>query len=326
VKENIVAENYISRIGQLWNDSIGIWAWQSGHNLISRNTLSDLPYTAIAATGRANLDPAGKGESSRTVRWKEIDGLTHNSPWEAREFMLHSRGNRIEFNDISNVIQLTDDGNGIYVSGAGRANLISRNLIHNTPSTRAGEAIRCDDDQNDVTISRNVVFRFGGNGTGICTKGRNHILNNLVALPWNSVQRGMLSFELGQGTDYRGSRIVGNILVGDAKAQPFMFRENLSSQSGAASGAGVDGLTINHNIYFNRDDNAIAQNQLNWARAHGWDVDSVAGDPGLANVNIGDFRPLPHSPAKRIGWDGLQGGPLLSCSSPFPASREAGGL
>ncbi|RYE18422.1 MAG: right-handed parallel beta-helix repeat-containing protein, partial [Sphingobacteriales bacterium] len=248
-KNNRISNNHIHHIGLSWWHSPGIWAWQSGLNYIVHNNVHDVPYTAIAVTGRIGWDKNGVAECSRTVRWKETGDFTGSESWEEREQFLHARRNFIEHNDIHRVMQVMHDGNGIYVSGTGAGNKVKGNFIHDTPSMAAGEGIRCDDDQNDVLIENNVIWKFGTHGIGICSKGRNHIINNIVVLPPARVNRGMLSLEA-TAKEMAGSRILHNIFYADQPSQPFVYHGGIKQC--------VDCMNIDKNIYYNASDPAAA--------------------------------------------------------------------
>jgi len=71
-RDNEITDNVVRKCGRLYWHSPGIWAWQSGHNLIARNHVYDLPYTGIAVTGRAVWSHDGRGEAALTVRWPEL--------------------------------------------------------------------------------------------------------------------------------------------------------------------------------------------------------------------------------------------------------------
>ena len=189
-KNNLISNNYIHHIGRLWTHSLGIWLWQSGHNLVSHNTIHDVPYTAIAVTGRINWDKAGQRECSRTVRWNEVGQFNGRETWVERERFIHSRNNIMENNDLHHVMTFMNDGNGIYISGAGKGNIVRGNYIHDTPQEGGGGALRCDDDQNDVLLENNIVFRFNLLGIGLWSKGCNHFINNIVACPPDRVRLG----------------------------------------------------------------------------------------------------------------------------------------
>ncbi|MCX6225527.1 MAG: hypothetical protein NTV01_12390, partial [Bacteroidia bacterium] len=298
-KNNIISNNYIHHIGCLWTHSLGIWLWQSGQNLVSHNTIHDVPYTAIAVTGRIIWAKAGHQECSRTVRWNEVGDFNGKESWVERERFLHGRQNIIENNDLHHIMTVMNDGNGIYISGAGKGNIMRGNYVHDTPQLAGGEALRCDDDQNDVLIENNVVLRFQTYGTGICSKGCNHIINNIVALPPGRVERGMLSLEPNYAANApskicAGSVIRHNIFYATRTNQPFVFMEIMANA--------IDNINTDCNIYFNSADPKAADAYFALARKCGNEVHSVQSDPLFKDVVNGDFALLPNSPAIGLGF------------------------
>ncbi|MBC7510803.1 MAG: right-handed parallel beta-helix repeat-containing protein [Ferruginibacter sp.] len=291
-KKNEISNNYIRHIGRLWWHSLGIWAWQSGHNLISHNTIHNVPYTAIAVTGRIGWDKSGKRECSRTVRWAETGAFTGRESWEERERFLHGRQNRIEDNDIHHVMDVMQDGSGVYISGAGHGNVVGGNYVHDTPGMAAGEAIRCDDDQNETIIENNVVFHYGTHGVGICSKRRNHIFNNIIACPPDRVNRGMLSIEA-DSKAIAGSRIFRNIFYATQPNQPFV---------GGIDQNKFNTIEIDGNIYFNASDPKVADAYLDMARKNNCEGGSIQADPMFLDPEKGDFHFKPNSPVVQMGF------------------------
>jgi len=294
-KNNEICNNDIHNIGLLWWHAHGIWAWQSGYNLISHNTISHVPACGICVTGRISWDKSGKSECSRTVRWAETGAMTGKESWEEREQFLHGRHNLIEDNDIHHVMELMGEGNGIYISGAGGGNVVRGNFVHDTnltPPFIAGEAIRCDDDQNETYIENNVVFHYGTHGVGLCTKGRNYFFNNIVACPPARVNKGMLSIEADSKT-IAGSRIFRNIFYATQPSQPFV---------GGIDQNKFNTIKIDRNIYFNASDPKAANAYLDMARKNNCEEGSIQADPMFVDPENGDFRFKPNSPAIELGF------------------------
>ncbi len=50
-KNNLITNNEISRVGQLWFHALGIFVFQSGFNTISHNYIHDTLYDAIVVSG-----------------------------------------------------------------------------------------------------------------------------------------------------------------------------------------------------------------------------------------------------------------------------------
>ncbi|MCX6309375.1 MAG: right-handed parallel beta-helix repeat-containing protein [Bacteroidia bacterium] len=293
-KNNTIDNNYIHGIGKLFWQSLGIFVWQSGHNTISHNTIHDTPYTGMAVTGRIGWDKTGVGECSGTVRWKEVGGFSGKEPWEERERFLHARGNLVKDNDIYDVMKTMYDGNGIYISGTGSGNVVCGNYVHDTPSTKNGQAIRCDDDQHEVTIYNNVVFKFGTSGIGILSKGRNQIFNNIVALPPAKVDRGLIALDPINAKGLKGSKIMHNILLANQASQPFICESKIKLEIGI--------VDIFENLYYNTSNPTAGEEYLKWAQANGYEKASLQADPLFLNAEMGDFRLSPNSPALQLGF------------------------
>ena len=212
---------------------------------------------------------------------------------------MHSRNNIIENNDLHHVMTVMNDGNGVYISGAGKGNIIRGNYVHDTPQEAGGEALRCDDDQHDVLIENNVVFRFHTFGTGICSKGRNHIINNIVACPPGKVERGLLSLESGYvpnkpSKKCAGSIIRHNIFYATQTNQPFVFMLGIKNV--------IDNINTDRNIFFNTSDPNAADAYFELARKYENEIHSIQSNPLFQDAENGDFKLAPNSPALELGF------------------------
>ena len=179
-RENQVVNNWVHHIGQLYWASPAIFAWQSGRNEIANNLIHNTPYTGIVVSGRIGWNRNGTSGSVRTVRWHEIKLENPPWSWSAREPYLHGRLNRVERNDIYDVMERLGDGNAIYISGTGKRNLIKENFIHDIDSDHMAGAIRCDDDQEETIIEKNVIYNVRSMHQAIIVKGKNDICNNFL--------------------------------------------------------------------------------------------------------------------------------------------------
>lgn len=310
-RKNLISNNTIEQIGELHWASPGIFIWQSGQNTVSNNLLKDLPYAGIVVSGRIHWDASGVAECSRTIRWKEtgIDPLNAktknlkvsyfsnavNLEWKEREPWLHSRNNRILRNDIHHAMNVLGDGNCIYVSGAGGGNLIKENYCHDCSGEYMNAIIRCDDDQDGVTIEGNLLCRTAGAGEGIISKGTNHIVNNVIAdLSSDARHRGFLVFP---NRSPGGSVIQRNIFYSTQKGQ-------LVGQRGKDRKDDVSILMdtdADRNIYWNTADPEWGASHLKISPKGGLEMNSLHADPQFEDPSNGDFRLKPGSPALKIG-------------------------
>lgn len=143
-------------------------------------------------------------------------------------------------------------------------------------------------------IENNIVFRYGNHGIGICSKGRNHIINNIIACPPGKVVNGMIAPEPQNNKSIAGSRILHNILFATQADQPFILLDGIKDVIGS--------IEIDCNIYYNPSNKNAADDYLDWARKNNNEAKSVQSDPGFVDVEKGDFRLKPNSTAIKAGF------------------------
>ncbi len=315
---NEIANNYIHDIGELYWGSPAVFVWQSGENRIAHNHIHHVPYTGIVVSGRIAWDPNGRGECSRTVRWREL-GLdpTKSRPrwsWKRREPFLHARRNIIEYNDIHNVMEVLGDGNCIYVSGTGADNVVRKNFCHDSRGLHMNAGIRCDDDQNRTRIEGNLIWRNRGAGEGIISKGDNDILDNIIAdLRPDTRHRGYIVFPYGS---IKGAVIQRNILYSCRSGQAPYF-EGRGRRGGSAPR--LRETDADFNIYFCTEDPGWGEKHLAEARAAGIETHSLVADPRFVGPDNGDFGYRPDSPAPGLGIRPLG---LSACGLESPWREE----
>jgi Right handed beta helix region/F5/8 type C domain len=132
VKQSSIKNNYITRIGQQYPGSVGIFTGFTEAISIEHNALWDLPYTAISA---------GWGWNQNETRAKR---------------------NIIRYNHIWNVVNEHDDGGGIYTLSNQVGTLIAENYIHDLKvSPWAGSypivAVYLDEGSSNITVKDNVL-------------------------------------------------------------------------------------------------------------------------------------------------------------------------
>lgn len=300
-RNNRVTRNHIRNIGEIHWHSPAIFVWQSGENLIGNNLVHHTPYSGIVVSGRIVLDRTGKAECSRTARWHEIDRVLKSLPadWKAREPLLHSRNNQIVRNEIHHTVEVMTDGNGVYVSGAGAGNIVRENLVHDCPSANFAEGIRCDDDQFETTIDRNILWRLGGLATYICIKGKNDVTHNIMAAPLNPPGRGMLSLEPPKNDPIAGAVIRHNVFLTSRKDDRICFQGmNYYGREARLAECQVD-----RNIYHNSADPEWGKRHLADEQGRGSEANSIVADPRFVDPDAGDFRLKPGSPAAALGFE-----------------------
>ena len=301
---NEITRNHIHHVGEILWHAAAVAVWQSGDNRVAWNLIHDVNYTAITVSGRINWNREGRGDGWKTIRWHEIEKLGNDAllpkpgyrpSWQLRAPFLHGRNNIVERNEIYGVMQKLWDGDAIYVSGTGGGNRVRENFIRDCLSENMCEGIRCDDDQNDTIIERNVIVRNGGMGVGIASKGINHIANNFVIDPTPFFQhRGMISLE---GAPVDGSIIQRNILVAQKPGlRPFALKNVSTTPDPHYRETKMD-----YNLHWNPIDAKWAEAHFTAARAEGVEQNSVFGDPLFRDPERGDFRFKPGSAAPKLG-------------------------
>jgi hypothetical protein len=160
--------------------------------------------------------------------------------------------------------------------------------------------IRCDDDQHGTHMEGNVCCRTGGHGEGFISKGDNDMVNNVVAdLRPTHRHRGYIVFPYGS---IEGSTIRRNVLYSRRKGQ-VLYHEGRSRRGGRPPR--LRDTDADGNLYYCTEDPDWAAEHLATERAFGIEEHSLAADPRLVDVDGGDFRFRPGSPAEKLGIEPL---------------------
>ncbi|MCP5540447.1 MAG: right-handed parallel beta-helix repeat-containing protein [Akkermansiaceae bacterium] len=307
-RDNKIADNTIQHIGQVWWHSPAIFLWQSGHNRIVHNRIAHTPYTGIVVSTRTQLSVSGDKESSKTVRWDEamFHLESRDRSWPSREPLMHGRQNEIAGNDIHHVLEKLGDGNAIYVSGTGGGNRVAGNFVHDIHSPNLNAAIRCDDDQHEVAIERNVIARVCGEG--LIWKGRCDILNNVVFNPLPKTPAGVRvghqrGFLVLSGDPVTGSTVRHNVFVSVNPRAPILYEHAEPWKRGARTMPPVRlaDCDADENLYWCAGNPQWAEDFLATQRARGIEKGSVFADPRFRDPKANDFTFGPESPAARLG-------------------------
>ena len=172
-RDNTVVNNLIHHVGEIYWHSPAIFIAQSGHNLISHNTIHDLGYNGVVISG-CRQSPIIYHKALRMRReWVSNLRLDECMPVIERainekmsreqkdalfETLRHSRENRIEHNEIYRTMLRLGDGNGIYLSAMGANNQLVRNYLHDIDATM----IRTDNEATFTLVAENVYARGRG--------------------------------------------------------------------------------------------------------------------------------------------------------------------
>ena len=290
-RRNLIANNYIHHIGETYWHSPAIFVWQSGENRIAHNHTHNTPYTGIVVSCRAVRSRDTTGECTRTIRWKEVGKGYPAMKWQERERFMHGRENIIERNDIHAVMETLGDGNCIYISGTGRGNIVRENYCHDVWGRGTDAAIRTDNDQHDTLIERNLVTRIHGHACGICNKGGNRVIQNIVAdlRPTSSPLAHLVL------TNYvpAASVIKGNVFHSS--------RPGLAPVREYGPHPGLSASDTGDNIYHCSADPKWAEAYLATERAAGRETGSTTSDPMFVAPGRDDFQFRPPSSALAMG-------------------------
>ena len=289
-KGNTVYNNEFHHIGQIWLHSPAVFIWQSGENRVLNNYIHHLPYDAIVLSGvrpryfgifdpvkwKGYIIPRSIRENMQVIRWHEI-----GNPQTADEALRfsHARKNLVQDNEIHNIMEVLGDGNAIYLSCAGKENIIRRNLIYN--STRANNEIRFDDDQEESHVVENIIF-----GNGIKLKHANYIKNNII---------------VGGGISIRpetaiGAKIQRNIIF-STNDPPSFYNTNVTNVKMSSL---LDLARPDYNLFYSLDSKG-GREAFRFIQATGHDTHSVFADPGFVDMKNGDLRLKHDSPSLKLG-------------------------
>ena len=305
---NEIVNNHIHHFSEITWHSPGIWAWQSGYNRIAHNFIHHSGYAAILITNRVKPDRSINGEGGRTVRHNEIpleviENTTETyENWKVREKYNHSRHNLVEYNEITHAVQLLSDGNAIYISGAGTANIVRYNYIHDNLEPSFPAAIRCDDDQHETLIYGNVLYNNYGFSAGIASKGVNDIINNFIVHPLTKPSSGYISYEW---VSVKGSEVHKNIIVSHPDGG------NAHNARIRAMGEPYDGLPkleetdMDSNLYYHPTNPEWMDEHFAKMRLVGNEQTSLFADPMFIDPANGNFGFKEGSPAIKLGIEAL---------------------
>ena len=302
---NDIINNHIHHFSEITWHSPGVWAWQSGHNHIANNYIHHAGYCGVLITCRVNpVRRRPDGEGGRTVRHHEVSDEVRNSQtrgyenWQLREKYYHSRHNLLEYNEITHAVQKLSDGNGIYVSGAGRGNIVRYNFLHDMKEHHLPAPIRCDDDQHETLIYGNVLYNYYAFAAGIVSKGINDIINNIIVAPQAVPRYGYISFEW---VPVPGSRVYRNIII----SHPDGGTAQGERARGSNTPPNIELTEMDSNLYFHPTDPAWMDEHLKRMRAIGKEQASLFADPMFKNPAGGDFGFKEGSPALDLGFEVL---------------------
>lgn len=302
-KKNVVYNNYIHHVGEIYWQSPGIFLWQSGENRVSNNLIHDTNYIGLIVSGCVIrfFDMPEKREQVRAIRKHEVGKLPEGFGFRDVEKYLHSRNNKIEYNEIHHVMKKLGDGNGIYIRGAGSGNVIRRNYVHHlVAATNKQSAIRTDGGQMDTLISENIIYKC--KSQGMTLKLNNRFENNIIA---DVIAPRGIYMKIVEGPS-AGASNKRNIFYSTLDDCTFLTepgggkRKDGEDSRGRVNARFAD-MDSDQNIFFCVADPSIAEKTLAKLKSDGVDANSRVGDPLFVDPENGDFRFRAGSPAWEVG-------------------------
>lgn len=295
--DNTVVNNWFHHGAEHHWHANAIFIAQSGNNTIRHNLIHDYSYSGIAVSGLRRLVPnanmrSQKSESQKTVRWHEIEKKAYMDFPDTLPYM-HAVDNQIEENEIFRIMERLGDGCAIYLSCAGKGNVVQSNYIHRIRGD-AASALRSDDSQWDARYFRNIIYRCTGHG--IILKGPNQAVNNfLVDQQDHFVEQNMkeavgIAIRTGPAEDIVVQRnIFAQVEAGDPVAYYIKPTSHLKKY-GNLTLESVRAAQVDSNLFWWAERPAVAENLLDDIRkTFGFDRHSRVADPLFADPESGDF-------------------------------------
>ena len=292
-KNNLITNNLIHHCGEVIWHGHAIFAWQSGHNTISRNYIHDVPRKAIGLCGvrcqilmkpEINFD-----EASRTIRWHEIESTIDSTLLPQDRYMpyLHARNNIVEYNRAERTLLKLSDGSSINISGAGADNLIRYNYLYDCKG-----GIRMDDWQNGTTITNNIIHESGG----IIHKGVNTVENNMLI----NCPRAFHFRAYPQQTFIPESDIRRNIIY--STSEDFVPNSVFKWGKMFVHKAGTKPIPYEYNMDYNVYWFPGAEKDLELKQTNGIEAHGVVMDPRFVDLDKIDFRMRNEEVMEAVGF------------------------
>jgi len=260
-KKNLVTNNHIHHVGEIYWHSPGLFIWQSGENMISNNLIHHTNYTGLILSGCMThfFHKSGR-ELGRTLRKHEI-----------------------------------------YIRGAGRNNVIRRNYIHHLITPMIMQcAVRTDGGQEDTIFAENVIYKCTSQGImlKLNTRCENNFVVDVIAPPrgyYISLREGPM-----EGGTIRNNILYSTGKVDTFISELGKNAKKTEDRRGRRIARSADSDT-DFNIYYSAADIDAGKKMLKQQRQNGVDKNSQSVDPMFVDPENGDFSFKPGSPAIKMG-------------------------
>jgi hypothetical protein len=263
---------------------------------------------------------------SLTVRWHEIEqavdperveymkfpryGTSVETMWYPHSTMpfIHTRDNIIEYNDMFDVANVMGDANAIYITACGPGNVFRRNFVHHLYGRAHQMAVRPDGFQTDFTFTENILWRCVF--AGFSNQGPNTYTNNIVADMYPTNYMGMTwseycYFQIVGATEVAldGFTIERNIFY-EPRSTAVFYRDHPEHRGW------LEDCDVDHNLLYTAGDPEFSAAYLREKQDLGADLNGISADPLFVDEERGDFRLLPESPARALGFRDIPQGKI----------------
>ncbi|WP_159621962.1 Ig-like domain-containing protein [Ruania rhizosphaerae] len=304
-RSNLISNNYLHHDGDLVGHAGGIFLHQSGENIVEHNVIHDMPRYGIGAKGGRFPDMAHE---------------------------LTSRDNIVRYNDISRVLQNSDDAGGITFTTTGPGNVIENNRIHDYSAELVHRGpsygIYLDNENTYATARFNVIHDIGAPSDSshhgpIAIKGH-----------YNSLENNFLI----ENSHTPSAMAIANMQHGNNDAVAHRYTRNVSylESDGAAF---YDFLNYEPDSLEHSDDNVfyhVADEYRvtglsgvldggDWLlfRDSQFDQHSEFTDPQFRDPESGDYTLSPFSPAFALGIENIDLSQIGTTTDRFDAGPLA---
>lgn len=216
-EKNVVTDNHIHDIGNVYPAGVGVWVGQSGGNLLAHNHIHDTYYSGFSLGWSWGYAPTAV------------------------------KDNIVEYNLVHHIGRgMLADMGGIYTLGVSPGTAIRNNVFHDIESsTYGGWGIYFDEGSMEITAENNLVYRCKSNGFHQHYGRENVVRNNIfVNSRQSQVARSReeehLSFTFEKNVV---SHTEGTLLSGNWKNGKFRFARNVYWPAGTPDdwkGRGLD--------------------------------------------------------------------------------------
>ena len=285
---NVITNNHIYSGGQFVGHGAGLQMIDSGNNTVTHNLIHDFPRYGISF----------KGGRPHSIIGRTVEGVLITEE-NYRDF-IHAHDNLVQYNEIYDVNNDTQDTGMIESWGAGENNIISKNYLHDSGVPFSfGFGIYLDDGSNGFTVEKNLIVNLQEDNTSgklttpLMIKGiRNKVIGNVVVDNPNA--EAMMSTHAMAGEPNNSIESRHNIFY---RSGDYVYK-NVSPQDDRFTYSDENVFYKENGIYRVSDKQGISFLE-DWQREKGFDQRSVTVDPQF--MGEGDYRLKYSSPAYRLG-------------------------